>query len=165
MVWAHNSHIGDARHTEMGTVREELNIGQLCREKCGDEAALIGFGTHSGKVACATDWDGPMEIKDVRPSLEGSYEALCHATGDPRFLLDLSLKHHEGLRHRLVEPKLERFIGVIYRPQTERLSHYVECSLPRQFDAYVWFDQTSPVEPLITARREGEVPDTWPFGY
>ena len=88
MVWAHNSHIGDARYTEMGAVRDELNIGQLCRERFGDEAALIGFGTHTGTVAAATDWGGDMEVKRVRPSHRDSYERLCHERGVPRFLLD-----------------------------------------------------------------------------
>src|SRR3954452_23055719 len=88
IVWAHNSHIGDARYTDMGAVREELNIGQLCRERFGDEAALIGFGTHTGTVAAATDWDGELEFKRVRPSHQDSYERLCHYSGIPRFRLD-----------------------------------------------------------------------------
>src|SRR5437660_9709288 len=95
IVWAHNSHIGDARYTDMGAVREELNIGQLCREKFGAKAALIGFGTHSGTVAAASDWDGDMEIKRVQPSQQDSYERLCHDAQVPCFLLDLN--HHEAL--------------------------------------------------------------------
>ncbi len=162
VVWAHNSHIGDARYTEMGTVREELNIGQLCREKFGKEAALIGFGTHTGTVAAATDWDGDMEVKRVRPSHRDSYERLCHDAGLPRFLLDLG--RDEALRRRLLEPRLERFIGVIYRPETELRSHYAEASLPRQFDAYVWFDQTTAVTPLGPEHRKTGVPETYPFG-
>ncbi|HEX2559045.1 protein-L-isoaspartate(D-aspartate) O-methyltransferase, partial [Phenylobacterium sp.] len=142
VVWAHNSHIGDASKTEMGIVREELNIGQLCREKFGEQAALIGFGTHTGTVACASDWDEPMEVKRVNPSHADSYERLAHDAGEPRFLLDLRDGRNEALRQRLLGPRLERFIGVIYRPDTEIWSHYVECSLPQQFDAYVWFDQT-----------------------
>jgi protein-L-isoaspartate(D-aspartate) O-methyltransferase len=162
VVWAHNSHIGDARYTEMGVVREELNIGQLCRERFGDQAALIGFGTHTGTVAAASDWGGDMEVKRVRPSQQESYERLCHDAAISRFLLDLG--RHEALRRRLLEPRLERFIGVIYRPDTELMSHYAEASLPQQFDALVWFDQTSAVTPLGPEHAKAGVPDTYPFG-
>lgn len=163
VVWAHNSHIGDASKTEMGIEREELNIGQLCRERLGAEAALIGFGTHAGTVACASDWDEPVEIKRVNPSLEDSYERLAHEARTPRFLLDLRDGVHDALRYRLLEPRLERFIGVIYRPESERWSHYAGCSLPQQFDAYVWFDETTAVTPLLTETREG-AEETYPFG-
>ena len=146
IVWAHNSHIGDARFTDMGVVREELNIGKLCRERFGRDATLIGFGTHTGTVAAATDWDGDMEVKQVRPSHRDSYERVCHDAGIPRFLLDLN--RDEALHRRLLEPRLERFIGVIYRPDTELMSHYSAASLPQQFDAYVWFDETNAVLPL-----------------
>ena len=162
VIWAHNSHIGDARYTEMGVVRSELNIGQLCRERFGDDAALIGFGTHSGTVAAASDWNGPMEVKRVRPSHRDSYERVCHEAGIPRFLLDL--KRDEALRRRLAEPRLERFIGVIYRPDTELMSHYSEACLPLQFDAYVWLDETSAVKPLGPEHIKPEVPETYPFG-
>jgi len=162
IVWAHNSHIGDARYTDMGVVREELNIGQLCRERFGDDAALIGFGTHMGTVAAATNWGGEMEVKRVRPSHRDSYERLCHDAGMPRFLLDLD--RDEALRRRLLEPKLERFIGVIYRPETELMSHYSDASLPQQFDAYVWFDETKAVTPLGAEHAKAGVPDTYPFG-
>jgi erythromycin esterase-like protein len=164
LVWAHNSHIGDARYTDMGVMREELNIGQLCRERFGDEAALIGFGTHTGTVAAASDWDGEMDVKRIRPSHRDSYERLCHDSGIPRFLLDLRKGQHEALRHRLLEPKLERFIGVIYRPETELLSHYAKASLPQQFDAYVWFDETRAVTPLGPEHQGSGTPDTYPFG-
>ena len=162
VVWAHNSHIGDARYTEMGVVREELNIGQLCREHFGDQAVLIGFGTHTGTVAAATDWGRDMEIKRVRPSHRDSYERLCHDAGVPRFLLDLG--RHEALRRRLLEPRMERFIGVIYRPDTELMSHYADASLPQQFDAFVWFDETSAVTPIGPEHATAGVPDTYPFG-
>ncbi|HJS86619.1 MAG TPA: erythromycin esterase family protein [Acetobacteraceae bacterium] len=162
IVWAHNSHIGDARHTDMGAVRDELNIGQLCRERFGEEAALIGFGTHTGTVAAASDWDGEMEVKRVRPSHRDSYERLCHNAGLPRFLLDLN--RDEAPRRALLEPRLERFIGVIYRPDTELRSHYAEASLSRQFDAYVWFDETTAVTPLGPEHQRPGVPETYPFG-
>jgi len=162
VVWAHNSHIGDAAHTDMGWSREEHNIGQLCREHFGHDAVLVGFGTHTGTVAAATDWDGEMEVKQVRPSLPGSVERLSHDTGMPRFLLDLRSARSE-LRDALEEPRLERFIGVIYRPDTERWSHYAESSLPGQFDAWVWFDETEAVTPIatdVTAKED----ETYPFG-
>jgi erythromycin esterase-like protein len=164
VVWAHNSHIGDARFTEMGNLREELNIGQLCREHFGEEAALIGFGTHTGTVAAASEWGGDMEIKRVRPSHRDSYEHLCHDSQVGRFLLDLRPARHKALRRRLLQPRLERFIGVIYRPDTERLSHYADASLPQQFDAFVWFDETSAVTPLGPEHARAGAPDTYPFG-
>jgi protein-L-isoaspartate(D-aspartate) O-methyltransferase len=163
IVWAHNSHIGDARFTDMGAERDEINIGQLCRETFGREAALIGFGTHTGTVAAATDWDGDMEVKRVNPSRPDSYERLCHDAGKDRFLLDLSPGRHEALRRRLAEPRLERFIGVIYRPDTELWSHYSQAILPEQFDAYVWFDETEAVTPLGPEHHRG-LPETYPFG-
>ncbi|WP_137391488.1 protein-L-isoaspartate(D-aspartate) O-methyltransferase [Rhodoligotrophos defluvii] len=164
VVWAHNSHIGDARFTDMGITREELNLGQLCRERFGKEAALIGFGTHSGTVAAASDWGGDMEVKRVLPSRTDSYERLCHAAGLPRFLLDLGEDKHPDLRQKLLHPRLERFIGVIYRPETELWSHYSEASLPQQFDAYVWFDETTAVTPLGPEHAKPGTPETYPFG-
>jgi len=161
VVWAHNSHIGDARFTDMGQVRGELNVGELCRRRFADQAALIGFGTHSGTVAAASDWDGPMEVKEVRPSRTDSVERQFHEAGLPRAALHLDTPGE--LRRRLRSPRLERFIGVIYRPETELQSHYAEVELPGQFDAFVWFDRSSAVMPLPTARRAG-VPETWPFG-
>jgi erythromycin esterase-like protein len=161
VVWAHNSHIGDARFTDMGRVRGELNLGELCRRRFADQAALIGFDTHSGSVAAASDWDGPMEVKEVRPSRADSVERQFHESGLPRAVLHLDTPGE--LRRRLRAPRLERFIGVIYRPETELQSHYAEVELPGQFDAFVWFDRTSAVTPLPTARR-AEAPDTWPFG-
>ena len=164
VVWAHNSHIGDASKTEMGLVREELNIGQLCRERFSRDAALVGFGTHAGTVACASDWGEAMEVKPINPSRPDSYERLAHDSGVRRFLLDMREGVHEPLRQLLLDPKLERFIGVIYRPETERWSHYSGCSLPQQFDAWVWFDETTAVTPLPTRQLEGE-DETWPFGF
>ena len=163
VVWAHNSHVGDARQTDMGTVRDELNLGQLARERWGHEAALIGLGTHTGTVAAASDWDGEREIKRVVPSRPDSYERLCHDSKVGRFLLDLAPGRHEALRRRLAEPLLERFIGVIYRPETERLSHYSTAVLPEQFDAWLWFDKTTAVTPLGPEHHKG-TPETWPFG-
>ncbi len=162
VVWAHNSHIGDARHTEMGSVRGELNLGQLCREQFGDAVGLIGFGTHTGTVAAASEWGGAMQVKRVRPSHEHSYERLCHDAGKSRFLLELGAD--AGLRSSLAQPRLERFIGVIYRPETELASHYAKASLPRQFDAYVWLDETTALRPLEPEHGEAGVADTYPFG-
>ncbi|TIT94829.1 MAG: erythromycin esterase family protein, partial [Mesorhizobium sp.] len=162
VVWAHNSHIGDARYTDMGISRDEVNIGQLCRQRFGDEVALIGFGTHTGTVAAARDWDGDMEVMSVQPSREDSYERLCHDAGIARFLLDPG--SDPVLRDRLIERRLERFIGVIYRPETELHSHYADASLARQFDAFVWFDETTAVAPLGPEHAVRGVPETYPFG-
>jgi len=163
IVWAHNSHIGNAAHTEMGQQREELNLGQLCKERFGAAARLIGLGTHTGTVAAADDWDEPMEVKQVRPSLPGSYERLFHDGGAERFLLDLREGVNRDAAEALAEPRLERFIGVIYRPETERWSHYSQCVLSDQFDAWVWFDETKAVTPLPGEQRPGE-DEMWPFG-
>ncbi|WP_370640167.1 erythromycin esterase family protein [Aurantimonas sp. HBX-1] len=163
VVWAHNSHIGDARFTDMGAERGEINIGQLCRQAYGTDAALIGFGTHAGTVAAASEWDAPMEIKAVRPSRPDSYEALCHEAGEERFLLDLRQGLRTDLRSALSQPRLERYIGVIYRPETERWSHYSFASLPDQYDAFVWFDETQAVVPVPTPVTPGE-DETYPFG-
>jgi protein-L-isoaspartate(D-aspartate) O-methyltransferase len=160
VVWEHNSHIGDARHTEM-SARGELNLGQLCREKYGSAAYLVGFGTDSGTVAAADDWDGPMKIKDVQPSHVESYERQCHESAVASFFLPLN--QDQELRRQLLAPRLERAIGVIYRPQTELASHYFQAVLPLQFDEYCWFDRTSAVRPLDTARLRG-MPETYPFG-
>lgn len=162
IVWAHNSHIGDARHTGMGWEQGELNLGQLCRQRFGGDAVLIGFSTHTGTVACASDWDEPIEVKQVNPSLPNSVERLAHNSGVECFLLDLHALRTE-LRSSLAAPRLERFIGVIYRPETELWSHYVECSLAQQYDAYVWFDETRAVTPLPTHEKEA-APETFPSG-
>ncbi len=126
-------------------------------------AALIGFGTHSGTVSAASEWDGPMEVKAVRPSRPDSYEALCHEAGLERFLIDLRAGQHDDLRRELANPRLERYIGVIYRPDTERWSHYSHATLTEQYDAFVWFDKTHAVTPLPTQVRAGE-DETYPFG-
>jgi len=164
IVWAHNSHIGNAAYTEMGQVRGELNIGQLTKERFDAKARLIGFGTHTGTVAAADDWDEPMQVKAVNPSLEGSYERASHDSRIPRFLLDLRPEEiGRDIREALMVPRLERFIGVIYRPETERWSHYSQCILPRQYDAWVWFDETRAVTPLPGEQRPGDE-ETYPFG-
>lgn len=162
IIWAHNSHVGDAAATEMSS-RGEYNIGQLCREEFGDDAYSIGFGTNSGTVAAASEWDGPMEVKTVRSAVPGSYERLCHESGVSRFLLRLRGPIAANLARGLSRPQLERAIGVIYRPETELQSHYFQAELPRQFDEYIWFDATEAVRPLETAELAG-LPDTYPFG-
>jgi erythromycin esterase-like protein len=161
-VWAHNSHLGDASATDMGR-QGELNVGQLLRAQHGRKASLVGMTTSVGIVTAASDWDAPVELKRVRPALPGSYERLFHETGVPRFLLPLT---SEGVRDALKQPLLERAIGVIYRPDTERASHYFYASLPSQFDAVLHFDHTTPLRPLeVTADwTTGEVPETYPSG-
>jgi len=159
VIWAHNSHIGNAAATEM-TARGEINIGELARERFGDQAYLIGLGTHTGTVAAADYWDGPMKVKKVRPSKAGSTERLCHETGIANFFLPL---RGEELKETLEKERLQRFIGVIYRPETELMSHYMEAILPHQFDEYIWFNESCAVEPIETHEIEG-LPDTYPFG-
>ena len=162
VVWAHNSHVGDSAATEM-SARGEYNIGNLCRREFGAKAYAIGFGTHAGTVAAASDWDGPMEIKAVRPSLEKSYERLFHETGRPLFMLPQRDQASRMIREGLGKPRLERAIGVIYRPETELASHYFQAVLPDQFDEYIWCDRTRAVTPFGTKELEG-IPDTYPFG-
>jgi erythromycin esterase-like protein len=161
VLWAHNSHLGDARATEMGA-GGELNVGQLVRERYPSDAVLVGFLTYQGTVTAASNWDEPAERKIVRPGLAGSYEALLHETGMRNALLDLT---GSGRAARgLDQPRLERAIGVIYRPETERLSHYFHARLPQQFDAVLYYDATRAVEPLERTGlwERGEVPETFP---
>ncbi|WP_338103918.1 protein-L-isoaspartate(D-aspartate) O-methyltransferase [Pseudopontixanthobacter vadosimaris] len=162
VVWAHNSHIGDARAAEMGKLRGEHNIGQLARERWGEDVALIGFGTHAGTVSAASDWDGERETKVVKPSRRDSFERICHDSGVERFLLDMNAD--EALAVRLSEPLLQRFIGVIYRPETERWSHYSEAASSRQFDAYCWFDETRALKPLTSGEPHHGAAETFPSG-
>jgi erythromycin esterase-like protein len=163
VVWAHNSHLGDARATEMGA-RGELNVGQLLRQKYGSDTVLVGFTTYTGTVTAATEWDDPGERKRVRPALTDSYELGFHATGIPRFYLDL----RNGARTSalLAKAHLERAIGVIYRPETERISHYFRANMRDQFDGVFHFDETRAVEPLEKPERwhEPEPPETFPTG-
>lgn len=160
-VWAHNSHLGDARATAMGR-GGEINVGQLVREHYGKESCLVGFSTYSGTVTAAHDWDEPADRRIVRPGLAGSVEQLMHRTHIPAFLLDL---RQPALRAALSDWRLERAIGVIYRPETERMSHYFDTNLPNQFDLFIHFDETKALEPLErTARWDaGELPETYPF--
>jgi erythromycin esterase-like protein len=162
VVWEHNSHVGNAAATEMGA-RGELNVGMLAREVYGDAAYLVGFGTDHGTVAAATDWDGPMQVKQVRPAHPESYERLCHEAGVPAFALALRHPRRDAVRDELTAPRLERAIGVIYRPETELASHYFQAVLPLQFDEYLWFDETRAVQALGTVETHG-MPDTHPFG-
>ncbi len=162
VVWAHNSHLGDARATEMGR-HGELNVGQLVRQRHGENSALLGFTTFAGTVTAASDWDGPAERKRVRPALSGSYEGFFHDTGIDNFLL--TLRGVDALSDVLNQELLERAIGVIYLPETERLSHYFLARLADQFDAVIHLDETRAVEPLERTSQwdAGEVPETFPF--
>jgi protein-L-isoaspartate(D-aspartate) O-methyltransferase len=147
VVWEHNSHVGDAAATEM-SVRGEHNVGHLCRKAFGDDVYIVGFGTDHGTVAASHVWDGPMERMHVRPARADSYERLCHDAGIAAFMLHLRGPVRRELRDELADPRLERAIGVVYRPQTELQSHYFQAVLPAQFDEYVWFDETGAVVPL-----------------
>ncbi|MCW8193559.1 protein-L-isoaspartate(D-aspartate) O-methyltransferase [Proteobacteria bacterium 005FR1] len=162
VIWAHNSHLGDASKTDM-SVRGQLNVGQLCRETYGEDAYLIGFGTHQGKVAAATEWGGPLEFKTVRPSLSDSWERVAHDSQVPAFMLGMREPGSRDLKEQLQHQRLERAIGVIYRPESERISHYFSARLGQQFDEYIWFDVTHAVTPLDSKMLKG-TPETYPFG-
>jgi erythromycin esterase-like protein len=163
VVWEHNSHIGDARATELGE-SGEWNVGQLSRQRFGDDAVLVGFSTYAGTVTAASDWGEPPERKRVRPALSGSWEALFHGTGGGNFLLPF--RDTDWWRHNMDQPRLERAIGVVYRPESERVSHYFGARLPAQFDAVIYWDQTRAVEILdpTPGWDPVEPPDTYPSG-
>ena len=159
VVWAHNSHLGDARATQMGK-EGELNLGQLARQRYGASARLIGFTTHTGTVTAAPNWDEPAQRMRVRPSLAGSYERLFHDTGIVQFMLRFD---EDATRAALDAPRLERAIGVIYHPDTERLSHYFRAHLPQQFDAVLHIDETHALEPLEPwSQVDADLPETYP---
>jgi erythromycin esterase-like protein len=161
VVWAHNSHLGDARATSMSS-QGELNLGELARDKFGSRCRNIGFTTHGGTVTAASGWDGPAQHMRVRPSMRDSYERLFHDTGIPAFALRL---HEPGVRAALNVSRIERAIGVIYRPDTERASHYFTARLAQQFDLVIHIDETRALEPLETwARHEVDLPETYPTG-
>jgi erythromycin esterase-like protein len=161
VVWAHNSHLGDARFTGVADVGEH-NLGQLVRERFADDAFLLGFTTYSGTVTAASDWDGAAERMTVRPGLPNSYESLFHETRLARFLLDL---RDPSACSAVSARRLQRAIGVIYRPETERRSHYFEAEVARQFDALIHIDETRAVEPLeaTSTWSSAEPPETYPF--
>lgn len=161
VIWAHNSHLGDARATQMGE-RGELNLGQLVRERHPGECVLVGFTTYTGTVTAASDWGGVAELKRVRPALEGSYEEAFHEANMGNFLL--LIKGDSRLSRSLKPALLERAIGVIYRPETERWSHYFHASLSSQFDAVIHLDETRAVEPLERTAEWMEMPETYPSG-
>jgi erythromycin esterase-like protein len=161
-VWAHNSHLGDASATEMGDAGE-WNLGQLARERHGADAVLVGFSTYRGFVTAATEWDDPPERKRVRDGLEGSWEDVFHRCGLDRALL--VLRGNEAVRPMAMERRLQRAIGVIYRPETERMSHYFETTLAGQFDAIIHIDETNALKPLDgSEQHSGETPETYPSG-
>ena len=163
VVWEHNSHIGDARATEIGR-QGEWNVGELARKAYGPDACLIGFTTYDGRVTAASEWDGPAEHKQVRPALPGSYEHLLHRVGMERFFLPL--REPGAAREVLMEGRLERAIGVLYLPRSERQSHYFMAQLARQFDAVIHIDRTSAVTPLDATGgwHSDEPPETYPQG-
>jgi protein-L-isoaspartate(D-aspartate) O-methyltransferase len=164
VVWEHNSHVGNALATELST-RGELNVGQLCRAEFGDAAYAIGFATDHGTVAAASDWGEPMQRMRVRPAHADSYERIFHDSRVPAFTLHLRDPVRRAVRDELLAARLERAIGVVYRPQTELASHYFYASLPHQFDELVWIDETEAVEPLPPlAPRSPDLPETYPWG-
>jgi erythromycin esterase-like protein len=162
IVWAHNSHIGNASATSMGWAGE-FNIGELCRTAFGHDAVAVGLSTDRGTVAAASNWDEPMEVKTVLPARPDSYEHLFRRTGVVRSLTDWRAPRHRALREQLATSRIERAIGVIYRLESEYLSHYFEAILADQFDALVWFEDTHAVAPLPDTRPVGAI-ETYPFG-
>ncbi|MCA9023082.1 MAG: erythromycin esterase family protein, partial [Planctomycetaceae bacterium] len=158
IVWEHNSHLGNAAATQFGK-HGQLNVGQLCRETYGDQVYAIGQGTDHGTVAAASSWEGRMEVKQVRPSHPDSYERLMHLSEMDAFFLPLTKSKNPQLTTALADRRLERAIGVIYHPETERYSHYSDACLPHQFDEWIWIDETSAVRPLTTQQsRQHEPP-------
>jgi erythromycin esterase-like protein len=162
VVWEHNSHVGDARATEMGA-RGEFNVGQLARQRYGSDCLLIGFTTYDGTVTAASNWGEPAERKRVRTAIPGSHEASLHHVAAGDFWVDTAATF---VRETLRAQRLERAIGVIYRPQTERMSHYFDARLGDQFDAVIHLDHTRALEPLerTAAWDRGEPPETFPSG-
>lgn len=163
VVWAHNSHIGDASATEMGA-RGEHNLGQIARENPDIKTYHIGFGTDHGTVAAASEWSGKMHVKKISPSVSDSIEKIMHQTPIQDFILPIHKDGHKSLTGELEESRLQRAIGVIYRPETELQSHYFQASLSNQYDEFIWFDETEAVEPLQITSKEKGVPETFPFG-
>jgi protein-L-isoaspartate(D-aspartate) O-methyltransferase len=161
VVWAHNSHVGNAGATEMAG-RGEINLGQLARKDLGPGAYLIGMGTHAGTVAAASGWDEPMRVRALRESHPDSYESIFHASNVPNFMLPLRTTRDPALREALASPRLERAVGVIYRPDTEILSHYFQANLPSQFDEWMWFDKTQAVAAHADETDDVD-PSTFPF--
>jgi erythromycin esterase-like protein len=164
VVWAHNSHVGDARATEMAW-HGELNIGQLAREALSSQCRLIGFTTYAGSVTAASGWRSPAERKQAPPGLDGSIEKLFHQAGVSNFMLDLT-KPGE-LREELAKARLQRAIGVVYLTESERQSHYFEACLAGQFDAVLHYDLTRAVEPLERGSnwRASDSPVPQPLGF
>jgi erythromycin esterase-like protein len=146
------------------SARGETNVGELCRNELGEACYAIGFGTDHGTVAAADDWEGSMKVKRVRPAHADSYERVCHDSAVPRFLLPLSRGADPAVREALSAERLERAIGVIYRPETELASHYFYASLPLQFDEWIWFDETRAVDAIPLEPDRHEIPETFPFG-
>ncbi len=163
VVWAHNSHVGDARATEMGE-QGGRNLGQLLRERYGPRVKTIGFTTYTGTVIAASDWNGRAACKHINPALPDSYEELFHEMDRPRFFLPIlpDSELHDALSSR----RLERGIGVVYRPANERQSHYFHARLASQFDAIIHLDETRALSPLEFAQPPavGEPAETFPEG-
>ena len=163
VVWAHNSHVGDAAATEH-VDKGELNLGHLCKKHYGAKAYSVGFGTDHGTVLAARAWGEEPERMRIKPAQQGSFEALFHSVGTPAFSLPLRNPARLAVREELTARRLERAIGVVYRPAAELMSHYFEASLAQQYDEFVWFEETKALSPLDQQPSINDVQDTWPFG-
>jgi erythromycin esterase-like protein len=165
VVWAHNSHLGDAKATTVS--QGDVNLGRLAREQLGSDVATLGCGMYSGKVAAAKEWDADVELMNVPPSIPNSYEALAHKTGLLSFFLDLrDPKCDQGLRKELMATRKERFIGAVYNPESDSESNYADAILPEQFDGYIWFDVTNALKPfeIHQPKTALQLADTYPWG-
>jgi erythromycin esterase-like protein len=165
IVWAHNSHVGDAKATTIS--QGDVNLGRLAREKLGNDVAILGCGMYTGTVAASKEWDADVEIMDIPPGIPNSYEALAHTSGLSRFFLDLrETKCDQQLRKELMTTRKERFIGVIYDPKSDPESYYADAILPEEFDGYIWFDQTKAVKPLEIHQPKSalQLTETYPWG-
>lgn len=164
IVWAHNSHIGDASATQQGK-SGEINLGHLMRKKYLSETYLLGFMTYQGFVIAADQWGGPTKIKVVQQALENSYENWFHKLSIKNFLM--LIKEQEKIETKLPTHLLQRAIGVIYLPETERQNHYFYANLVNQYDALIYFDKTRAVKPLekIDPYPDHEMPETYPTGF
>jgi erythromycin esterase len=168
IVWAHNTHIGDARATDMRRTKM-VNLGQLVREQAGrDKVALLGFGTYKGSVIAAKEWGEPMERMIVPPAIEGSWDSFLHRldsdnVGENKLLTFADIDKIET--GPLIESKGQRAIGVVYNPSYERYGNYVETILPARYDAFLFIDQTHALHPLhMPVSLDKELPETFPTG-
>lgn len=162
IIWEHNTHIGDARYTDMAN-DGMFNIGQLARERYGRGAVkLVGFGTYQGSVIAGKSWGAPMQKMDVPPAQEGSWEHMLHEMStEDKIILSRDLKEVPELKRHIPH----RAIGVVYDPKFEQLGNYVPTIIPERYDAFLYFDETEGVHPLHMKIRGAKEPELYPWNY